>query len=152
MFHSIAKRQTLNAFAALSRRDPDTLLARCSEDMTHVFAGDHALGGTRNSKAAFTRWIERLNRLFPVLEFQPREVLVRGPPWNMTVAVFWTDRGEAADGTPYENAGAHELRLTWGRLTALRAHLDTQRLSATLDRMARNGLDEAAAAPIGDDR
>jgi ketosteroid isomerase-like protein len=148
----MAKRQTLSAFEALSQRDPDTLLARCSEDMTHVFAGDHALGGTRNSKAAFTRWIERLYRLFPVLEFQPRDVLVRGPPWNMTVAVLWTDRGEAADGAPYENAGAHELRLKWGRLTALRAHLDTQRLSATLDRMARNGLDEAAAAPIGNDR
>jgi ketosteroid isomerase-like protein len=148
----MAKRQTLNAFAALSQRDPDTLLARCSEDMTHVFAGDHALGGTRRSKAAFASWIERLYRLFPVLEFRPREIFVRGPPWNTTVAVLWTDRGEAADGAAYENAGAHELRLAWGRLTSLRAHLDTQRLSATLDRMARNGLDEAAAAPIGDDR
>lgn len=152
MLHTIAKRQTLTAFEALSRRDADALLMRCADDMTHDFAGDHALGGTRRSKVAFARWIERLFRLFPVLEFEPRDVLVTGPPWNMTVAVLWTDRGEAADGEAYENAGAHELRLKWGRLTALRAHLDTQRLAATMDRMARAGIEDAAAAPIGDDR
>lgn len=51
--------------------------------------------------------------------------MVAGTPWNMRIAVTWTDRGEAADGVAYENHGVHVLHVEWGRLTELSAVLDT---------------------------
>lgn len=150
MYGKLASQTARLAFERLSRRDADALLVRCVDNIHHEFAGDHALGGVRTTKRDFAAWLDRLYRLFPKLAFEPRKILVSGPPWNMTVGVLWTDRGEAADGTAYENHGVHELRIRWGKLVALRAHLDTQHLAAVLNRMARNGIAEAEAAPIGD--
>jgi len=148
MHHFIARRVAGWAFDRLSERDAHALLRRCSEDLHHSFAGDHALGGVRNSKRAFADWLERLFRLFPELSFELRAILVEGPPWNMIVGVLWTDRGKTADGFEYRNHGAHELNIRWGKLVSLRAHLDTQHLSRVLGRMTDNGIAEAAAPPI----
>ena len=116
--------------------------------MRHSFAGSHALGGSRTSREAFRRWLERLDRLFPQLNFDLDDVLVAGPPWNRRIAVSWTDHGRAADGARYRNRGVHLMRVRWGRLTELTARLDTQHLARVLDRMADAGIEEAAAAPI----
>lgn len=148
MHHLIARRTARWAFERLSDRDAQALLSRCSDDIHHGFAGDHALGGERNSKAAFSDWLDRLYRLFPVLSFQSRAILVKGPPWNMIIGVLWTDRGTTADGTDYLNHGVHELTIRWGKLVSLRAHLDSQHLSRVLEAMAQNGIAEAAAPPI----
>ena len=148
MYHTIIKRITRNAFEDLSDRNADPLLDRCAPDMTHTFAGEHALGGTRHSREAFRTWLDRLYRLFPELQFHIRDILVAGPPWNTRLAISWRDRGVAADGVDYENEGIHRLRLEWGRLVELHAKLDTQHLNRTLDRMAADGIDEAAADPI----
>lgn len=150
MYHALTKRIARNAFEDLSDRNREPLLDRCAVDVRHAFAGRHALGGTRHSRADFRAWLERLHRLFPALRFHIRDILVAGPPWNTRLAIAWTDRGVAADGVDYENEGVHRLRLEWGRLVALEAHLDTQHLERTLDRMAAAGIDEAAADPIED--
>lgn len=148
MYHSIIKRTARNAFKDLSDRNAEPLLDRCRPDMRHTFAGEHALGGTRHSREAFRRWLDRLYRLFPELQFHIRDILAEGPPWNTRLAIAWTDRGVAADGVDYANEGIHRLRLKWGRLVELRARLDTQHLERTLDRMAAAGIEEAAADPI----
>jgi len=148
MYHTLIERISNNAFQDLSNRRMEPLLGRCSPGLVHTFAGEHALGGTRRSREAFQAWLERLYRLFPKLEFTVRDTVVSGPPWNTRLALSWTDRGRAADGEPYENEGVHHLRLKWGRLVELNAHLDTQHLERTLDRMAASGVEEAAADPI----
>ncbi len=150
MYHAVVKRIARNAFQDLSDRNAEALLDRCSPDMRHTFAGEHALGGTRHSRAAFRAWLDRLYRLFPELQFDIHAILVEGPPWNTRLAISWTDRGVAADGVDYENEGVHLLRLEWGRLTELHAKLDTRHLEHTFDRMAAAGIEEAAAAPITD--
>ena len=148
MNHAIVKRISRDAFEDLSNRKVEPLLDRCAPNMTHTFAGEHALGGTRRSREAFRAWLKRLFRLFPELTFTIRDVMAAGPPWNTRLAIAWTDQGVAADGVDYENEGVHRLRLQWGRLTELRATLDTQHLERTLDRMAAAGIEEAAADPI----
>jgi ketosteroid isomerase-like protein len=148
MHHTITRRIARNAFQDLSDRNAEPLLDRCSPDMTHTFAGEHALGGTRHSREAFRAWLDRLYRLFPELQFHIRDILVAGPPWNTRLAIAWRDQGVAADGVDYENEGIHRLRLEWGRLLELHATLDTQHLARTLDRMAAAGIDEATADPI----
>ena len=150
MHHTITRRIARNAFQDLSDRNAEPLLDRCAPDMTHTFAGEHALGGKRTSREAFRTWLDRLYRLFPELQFHIRDILVAGPSWNTRLAIAWRDRGLAADGGDYENEGIHRLRLEWGRLVELHAKLDTQHLARTLDRMAAAGIDEAAADPIED--
>jgi len=148
MYHALVKRIARNAFDDLSNRKVEPLLDRSAPDLRHTFAGDHALGGTRHSREAFRAWLERLFRLFPELTFTIRDVMATGPPWNTRLALFWKDRGVAADGVDYENEGIHFLRLKWGGLVELEATLDTQHLERTLDRMANAGIEEAAADPI----
>jgi ketosteroid isomerase-like protein len=96
------------------------------------------------------RWFERLYRLIPEIEFEVHDVAVRGWPWDTAVAIEWTDRGRGADGTTYENEGAHWIRLRWGKAVSVHAYLDTEKVTQLLDSMAAGGVDEAAAAPIGD--
>jgi len=122
--------------------------ADLADDFHHVFAGDNALGGERHSKAAFEEWLRRLYRLIPEIEFEVRDVAVSGWPWNSSVAIEWTDRGRAADGTPYVNEGAHWIRLRWGKATDIHGYLDTARVDRLLGGMAAAGIDEAAAKSI----
>lgn len=148
MYHALTKRIARSAFEDLSSRNLEPLLDRCAPDVRHTFSGAHALGGTRHSRRALRRWLERLFRLFPELTFTIRDMMATGPPWNTRLAIAWGDQGVAADGIDYENEGIHRLRLEWGRLVELHAKLDTQHLARTLDRMAAAGIDEAAADPI----
>lgn len=148
MFQTVARKKVLSAFQCLSNRDVEGLLKGCSENIHHEFAGNHALGGVRDSKKAFKLWLERLFVLFPHLWFEPHSVLISGPPWNMRACVTWTDRGVTADGEDYENSGVHELRIRGGKVQSLKAHLDTQHLAAVLDHMAAHGVAEAHAQPI----
>jgi ketosteroid isomerase-like protein len=75
---------------------------------------------------------------------------VHGWPWDTAIAVEWTDRGRAADGQPYENEGAHWIRLRWGKGVAVHAYLDTEKVTAITERLAAAGVAEAAAPPILD--
>ena len=136
------------AFARLSAGDYRTLLMACASDVEHTFAGEHALGGTRHSKEGLERWFERLFRLFPGLDFEVKRVLVRGWPWRTEAMIEWVDRARPADGVPYVNEGCHVLRFSWGRLVGLHAYLDTQKVEEVCERLAQEGVEEAAAPPI----
>jgi len=149
MYKRIVGQLVVRAFQQLSRQDTATLLAKTTAEIEHTFPGNHALGGTRYTRAGFEQWLHRLFALFPDLRFELHDVLVAGPPWNTRVAVTWTDRGTTADGEDYVNSGVHILRLRWGKLIALRAYLDTQHLNEVVRHMADNGVQTAAKHPIG---
>lgn len=151
MFHFITKRFCRWAFQQLSNQNYEVLLNSAHDQLRHHFAGDHALGGERHTKAAFRTWLQRLFTLFPDLQFQIRDIAVTGMPWNTRVAIIWRDFGTTADGQDYENEGVHYLHLKWGKLHALEARLDTQALVKTLDTMAENGYSLAKAKPVQDD-
>ena len=150
LYRAIVKRKAKGIFAALSRGDWQAVSADLAEDVHHVFAGDNALGGERHSRAAFEQWLQRLYRLIPEIEFEVRDVAVRGWPWNTAVAVEWVDRGRGADGTPYVNEGSHWIKLRWGRGVEVHGYLDTEKVTRLLEGMAAAGIEEAAAAPVGD--
>ncbi len=121
-----------------------------ADDVHHIFPGDHPLGGERHSRAAVERWFERLYRLYPQLEFDIQRVVAGGWPWDTSIAIEWTDHGTCADGEPYRNSGGHFIRLRWGKAVYIHAHLDTQEIAASCERMAAAGIEEAAAQPITD--
>jgi ketosteroid isomerase-like protein len=148
MYKTIARRRVRNTFEALGRGDWQTATKDVADDVHHAFPGAHPLGGERHSKEAFVRWLERLYRLVPELRFEVKNVAVRGWPWDMWVAVQWRDFGKTADGQPYENEGAHWIRLRNGKARHIQAYLDTQSFARSCERMAAAGIEEAAAAPI----
>jgi ketosteroid isomerase-like protein len=148
MYKAIARRKAEATFDALSRGDWESALKDVAPDVHHVFPGDNAIGGERHSKEALQRWFERLHRLIPDLHFDVRRISVKGWPWDMMVAVEWSDHGHASDGVGYENEGAHWIRLQRGKATYIHAYLDTEKVTAICDRLAQAGIAEAAAEPI----
>jgi ketosteroid isomerase-like protein len=148
MYKAIARRKAEATFDALSRGDWESALKDVAPDVHHVFPGDNAIGGERHSKEAMQRWFERLHRLIPDLHFDVRRISVKGWPWDMMVAVEWSDHGHASDGVAYENEGAHWIRLQRGKATYIHAYLDTEKVTAICDRLAQAGIAEAAAEPI----
>jgi ketosteroid isomerase-like protein len=148
VYHAIVRRRARGIFESLGRGDWEEASADVAADVTHVFPGDHPLGGERHSREAMQRWFQRLYRLYPELEFEVHRVVAKGWPWDTWVAVEWSDRGKAADGVPYVNHGAHWIRLRWGKGVYIHAYLDTEVVADSCRRMAAAGIEEAAAPPI----
>jgi ketosteroid isomerase-like protein len=148
MYKAIARRKARATFEALGRGDWEAAIEDVAPDVHHVFPGDNAIGGERHSKEAMGRWFERIYRLIPELRFEVKNIAVKGPPWDMMVAVEWTDHGKAADGVPYDNEGAHWIRLRRGKATYIHAFLDTEKVTEICRRLAADGVEEAEAEPI----
>ncbi len=148
MYKAIARRKAMATFEALSRGDWETAIEDVAPDVHHVFPGDNAMGGERNSKEAMGRWFERIYRLIPELQFEVKNIAVKGWPWDMMVAIEWTDQGHASDGEPYVNEGAHWIRIQRGKATYIHAYLDTEKVTEICRRLAESGVEEAGAEPI----
>jgi ketosteroid isomerase-like protein len=148
MYKAITRRKVRGLFEVLSRGEWQAALKNVSPDVHHVFPGDNAIGGERHSREAMGRWFERLYTLIPEIEFEVRNIAVKGPPWDMMVAVEWADHGRASDGVPYENEGAHWIRLRRGKAVYIHAFLDTEKVTEICQRLAAAGVEEAAAEPI----
>jgi ketosteroid isomerase-like protein len=148
MYKRFAERQARGVFQALSEGDWRKSLEDVADDVHHTFPGDNAIGGERHSKQAMERWFERVYRLIPDLNFEVKRVAVKGPPWDLKVAVEWRDWGHAADGVAYENEGAHWIRIQRGKATYIHAYLDTGKVTELCRRLADGGIEEAAAPPI----
>jgi ketosteroid isomerase-like protein len=146
----IARRKAAGVFEALSEGRWRDTLGDIAPDVHHRFPGDNALGGERHSRDAMERWFERLFTVFPDLSFEVENVSVKGPPWDMWVAIEWIDRATPADGSQYANRGSHWIRLERGKATHIHAYLDAEPVSEVCRRLADQGIAEAAAAPITD--
>ena len=149
MYRAIVARQVRKIFLGLSAGEYERALGGMARDVHQVFPGDHPLAGERHSRESLRRWFERVYRLLPDLRFELHEVAVRGWPWKTEVAAEWTIRASAEGGEPYVNHGATFLRIRWGRVVDIREYLDTQLAAENFRRLARTGVEEAAAAPIG---
>jgi len=147
LYHAAVRRLLRRVFAQLSRGEWQAALSNVAPDVHHVFAGDHALGGERHSREAMSRWFERVQRLTPI-DIEVRNVASSGWPWDTLACVEWVDRVRPAAGEPYVQHGSHWFRIRWGRVTEIRAYLDTQKVERAMRAMAASGIDEAAAPPI----
>ena len=69
--------------------DVDALLKFYAKDVRFVFPGNNSWAGEFHGKEAVAAWLQRFHRAG--LKIEPHEVVVGGPPWNMTVCVRITD-------------------------------------------------------------
>lgn len=149
MYKAIVRRRISAGFDALSRGDCSVALEGLADDVHHVFAGDHPLGGERHSRVAVERWFERLLGLFE-LRFDIRRVAVSGPPWKILATVEWLGHVTPKAGEPYVNEGAHVIEIRRGRVVYFHAYEDSQKVAEACRHMASAGIAEAAADPITD--
>jgi ketosteroid isomerase-like protein len=147
VYRAYVRRRVGAIFDGLSRGDYTLAVNGLADDVHHVFAGDHALGGERHSRDAVRRWFERLFRLYEV-SFDVERVIVSGPPWDILITVEWLGHATPRAGAPYENEGAHVIRIRRGRVVYFHAYEDSQKVAEACRVMADAGIEEAAADPI----
>ena len=148
MYHTIVRRQINMSFEALNRHDYQPVVESFHPRITHTFAGDHALGGTRHSRSVAQQWYERLFRLFPDVRFDVQNIIIAGLPHDTRIAIEFGVSLTPPEGGRYTNTVAQFIRLQWGRITEIHLHEDTYKLVNLLTSLSSHGVTEAAAAPI----
>jgi ketosteroid isomerase-like protein len=102
---------------------PRMLMALTADEVEFVFPGRNSFAGTVRGKAGLAAWLARFASMRP--EFRVHDVVVSGAPWNMRVAVRFSD----AIGDDYRNEGIEYLRLRRGKLFSIEVFLDTETIS-----------------------
>ena len=117
------------------------LLGLMADDIRFRFPGRHSWAADFTGKGEARAWLRRY--LSVGLQLYPRQIVVSGPPWRMTICTWFEDTAAAADGRiVYRNEGVLVDRLVWGRVVEHVSFEDTQK-TAEFDRY----LETVAAAP-----
>lgn len=148
MYHAVVRRVVTSLFDAVNRGNAQPVLDGFAPSFEHIFLGESALGGRRTSLAQTNAWYARLYRLLPDIHFDIERITVCGTPWNTLAVVEWRERNSGTDGVVTTNRGIHAVHIAWGKMTRLIICPDTTLLVATLDRLARAGVEEAHAPMI----
>jgi ketosteroid isomerase-like protein len=136
MFSWLAKRVLDRAYARLNAGDPGMLLRLDARDVHFRFPGESSWTADIRGRDEVELWLQRM--IATGLQHRPEQVVVQGPPWNMTICLRGTDHLTVPAGqTVYSNRYVIWGRMRWGRLREYEVYEDTQRLK---------GLDEYLAA------
>ncbi len=137
MLSWLAKRLLDRNMTHLRAGDYGPLLRMDAKDVRFRFPGDSSWATELDGKQELERWLERFVRAG--IQIFADEVVVKGPPWNMTVCVRGTDHLKTPEGeTVYENRYVIWGRMSWGLLKEYEVYEDTQKAAA---------LDEYLAGP-----
>ena len=148
IYSYILKKKVVEAFRNVQAHKYDDVMSGISANITHHFAGDHALGGTRRDLVTLRKWFERLGRVLPNLEFEVKSILVKGMPWDTTVIARWVATARLKNGEFYTNPGVHIINLRWGKAYRFDVYEDTQAVANGLAQQATAGIPEAVAAKL----
>lgn len=111
----------------LREGDFEPLFRTYADDIKFVFPGHNSWAGEFRGREEVERWVRRVYQVG--LRLEPHEILVMGPPWDMTVCLRFTDRCTAPDGTiVYTNRGMVFGKIAWGKITYYEIHEDTEKV------------------------
>jgi ketosteroid isomerase-like protein len=144
----IYEKRARATFDRVNRHEFDAILDDALPTIRHRFAGQHALGGTRNDTEHLKLWFERLARVVPDLKITVTDVWVTGTLNDATVIVRWVGAATLLDGEPYSNHGVHVIHLLKRKIASIDVNEDSQAVSEAMRRQAASGIAEASAAPI----
>ena len=148
IYKSIITKKVKDTFLNVQNHNYDAVLKDIDLNVTHHFAGDHALGGTRHDKETLRKWFERLGRILPELKFEVVDVIVKGMPWNTLVIVRWVATSKLINGESYINPGVHFISIRWGKAYKFDVYEDSQVVADGLSKQAKSGIKEAIAEKI----
>src|SRR5579863_3872970 len=97
------------AYARAIAGDTRLLMRGAAPDVSFSFPGTSSFAASFTGREALLEWLSRFTSLQPTFEIE--EVVVSGPPWNMTVALRFGD----SIGTDYRNEGVEWLHVRGGR-------------------------------------
>lgn len=125
----LAKRILSRNMARLRAGDYRPLLRLYAKDVHFRFPGDSSWATELQGKAELERWLQRFVDVG--LQIFPDEVVVKGPPWNMTLCVRGTDHLTTPEGERlYENRYVIWGHMSWGLVKEYEVYEDTQRTTA----------------------
>ncbi|HYY74629.1 MAG TPA: hypothetical protein VE662_07360 [Solirubrobacterales bacterium] len=131
MLSWLAKRTLSRNMARLRAGDYRPLLRLDAQDVRFRFPGTSSWATELRGKEELERWLQRFVRVG--IQIFPDEVVVKGPPWRMTVCVRGTDHLASPQGEiVYENRYVIWGRMSWGLLKEYEVYEDTEK-SAALD-------------------
>jgi ketosteroid isomerase-like protein len=131
----LAMKLLSRTMAHLRAGDPGPTLQLDAEDVCLHFPGGSSWSGEFRGKAAVGAWLARFAEVG--LQIYPDEVMVKGPPWHMSLAVRGHVDLHAPEGSLiYDNRFVLWGYLRWGRLTEYEAYEDTQKSVALDDYLA----------------
>jgi ketosteroid isomerase-like protein len=137
MLSWLAKRILSQKMARLRVGDYEPLLRMDAEDVRFRFPGDSSWAAELRGKQELERWLQRFVRVG--FQIFADEVVVKGPPWNMTMCVRGTDHLKDAEGeVVYENRYVIWGRVSWGRVTEYEVYEDTQKAAALDEYLAES--------------
>lgn len=110
-------------YAQALKGNPKMLMTLAADDIEFTFPGDSSFAAKIEGKSDLEAWMSRFASLRP--DFRIHDVVVSGAPWNMRVAVRFTD----AIGEDYRNEGVEYLHIRSGKLRSLEVFLDTERIA-----------------------
>ena len=89
---------------------PETFYAK---HVRFIFPGKNSWAGEFEGKVAVGAWLRRSHQAD--LKIEPHEIIVGGPPWNMTVCVRITDHAKDSNGNVvYQNRTVLFGTVPWG--------------------------------------
>ncbi len=142
MFSWLAKRVLDRGYDRLNDGDPGLLLRLDADDVHFRFPGQSSWTADIRGKDEVERWLRRM--ISTGLQHEPEQVVVQGPPWNMTICLRGTDHLTTPDGEAvYANRYVIWGRVAWGLLREYEVYEDTQKLPALDDHL---GARQVAAA------
>jgi ketosteroid isomerase-like protein len=120
------------AYGRVNEGRPDAVLGLFSDDVTLEFPGTSRWSRTYRGKGELRGFMQEVYELG--LHFEVHDVLVKGMPWNMTIAVVLSDHTtDARTAIPYSNRAVEIWTARWGRVVAGELFEDTEK-SAAWDR------------------
>lgn len=116
----------------------EALLKSYADDVRFVFPGKSSWAGEFQGKEAIASWLRRFHRAG--LKLEPHEIVVGGPPWNMTVCIRITDQAtDSAGKIVYENRAVLFGKVRWGKVVFYEVYEDTEKVAALDEYLARQG-------------
>lgn len=121
--------------AAIRAGDYRPTLRMDAPDVRFRFPGDNSWAGEIHGKERLERWLQRF--VDAGLQIYANEVVVKGPPWNMTLCVRGTVHLAAPTGEKvYDNRYVIWGHVAWGRVKDYEVYEDTQKSRALDDYLA----------------
>lgn len=107
-------------------------------DAVEIFPGASSWGRTYRGRTEIEAFVRRFAE--SGLKLEPFDVLAKGPPWNMTVCVLFTDHLTTSEGERvYQNRGCLYIKMRWGKIVSQEDFLDTQKVAELDEWFAERG-------------
>ena len=118
--------------------DVDALLKFYAKDVRFVFPGNNSWAGEFH-REVIAAWLQRFHRAG--LKMEPHEVVVGGPPWNMTVCARITDYARDSNGNVvYQNRAVLFGKVRWGTIVFYEVYEDTEKVRALDEYLAKSEM------------